>query len=69
MSVADEVGGTGVRRLTAAVGSEPAEGPGRGSGREHLSGASRLGVSRGEWTTLVPSPADIGEARGPGDAT
>lgn len=69
VSVTDEVGGTRVRRVTAAVGSESAERPGRGSGWEYPMGASRLGVSGGEWTTLASSPTGTGEARGPGDAT
>lgn len=65
VSVTDDVGATGVRRMKAAVGFESEEVPERGSDFEHPSGASRLAV-RCEWATLIASPVGCEKVSGPG---
>lgn len=68
VSMTGDVGETGIGRVTVAGDFAPEAGPGRDSDIEQPSGASKLGVCRGERATLTPSAVDCGEARGPGDS-
>lgn len=64
MSVAGDVGATGVRRMEAAVGLESAEVPGRGCDREQPREDSRPCSFPADWATQTPASGDGGRARG-----